>query len=170
VTLEDIWVLANLWCPKRARWAPVLRSKYFWGSAHEIGHALIEPRSKWKIGSYGHPCSIGFCRCKNEKCNVYEAAAMYISQSLLVAAKRPDIADDEIQATNDYDCITEENWRGGKALLRKLKLWPVPRSKKGLEAALKRRLGSPQGSKRKPQETRVSPLGMFANLLFQGHA
>lgn len=171
LTLMDLWALANEWCPKKASWTYLLDNAS-WGCAHELGHALIEPAHRWVQRNYGR-CSIGHCRCRGEACDVHEAAAMRISAALLAAVGRLDLVDAEVEATNDYDLIIEESWRRSKALLKRKKLWPVPRTRRSLEAALRRRLGRPRGRRQRPSanppvpKTRGSAaMGMFANMLY----
>jgi hypothetical protein len=168
LTLQDLWRLANLWCPKPARWTHLLDEPNSWGPAHELGHALIEPRWRWKFRNYER-CPLGFCQCnKANPCNAYEAAAMYISRTLLRAVGHEFIADREIEETTDYDYLEPADFKRAKALLKRKKLWPVPRTRKALEAALKHRLGKPRGRKQpRVQKIRGSVgLAMFQNLLF----
>lgn len=88
---------------------------------------------------------------------------MRISEALLKAAGRPDLVEEEVQATSDYDFIMDTSWRRSKALLERKKLWPVPRTRKALEAALKRRLGRPRGRKSpRPRKRQADLLEMFA--------
>jgi hypothetical protein len=169
VTLEDLYELANLWCPKKARWAHLLEHADTWGPAHELGHALIETSDRWRKESYGH-CAIAFCECPRHLCDTYEIAAMRISSRLLAACGHPGLAHQEFDETSDIDLVDPIHEKRATALLRRKKLWPVPRTRRTLEAALVRRLGKPQGSKPKPPKPpsiRGSVgLGMFAHLLF----
>jgi hypothetical protein len=146
VTLADLHELAIAWCPLEARREDLLRIERDWAPAHELAHALIEPRWRWERGYYAR-CSLGFCECggHRDECTVYEAAAMMISHRLVQAAGAPDLADKEVQNTNDYDMIDDHHWEQAKALLKRRTLWPVPRTRRSLERALKRRLRIPRG-------------------------
>lgn len=169
MTLHDLWLLANQWCPKRASWDHLLEAQGSWGPAHELGHALIETSDRWFKRDYGH-CALAFCQCHLDLCDTYEVAAMYISHRLLRAAKHEYLADREYNETSDIDLVDEVHTERAKALLRRKKLWPVPRTKRGLEAALKRRLGKPRGRKlpRVPRIRGSVGLAMFQGLVFQG--
>lgn len=139
LTLRVLWALANEWCPRDASWTHLLDYWDSWGPSHEIGHALIEPYERQGQGDYGR-CTTGFCRCDDE-CDVYEIAAMLVSKALVTAAGHPELADKEIEDTTDYDlAASPQNYRRARALLRKKKLWPVPKTREALEAALKRNL------------------------------
>ena len=171
LNLQILWQLANLWCPKPARWKHLLDTSDSWGPAHELGHALLEPRWRWKFKNYER-CPLGFCTCnKLHPCNAYEAAAMYVSRALLRATGNEFIADREINETTDYDYLEPADFKRAKALLRRKKLWPIPRTRRTLEVALKRRLGKPRGRRALPTQQPPAPrgstaLGMFQNLLF----
>lgn len=144
MTLNDLLALAIEWCPADARWDHMLDKARSWGASHELAHALIEPAWRWTDNNYQR-CPLGFCACSREECTVYEAAAMMISHRLVAAAGAPQLTENEIQNTPDYDLIYDEHWQRAKALLKRKKLWPVPRTKRSLERALRRRLRSPQG-------------------------
>lgn len=155
MTLEDLHNLAVLWCPKKARWDNIFVVDH-WGPAHELGHALIETRDRWKKESYGR-CSLSSCKCYLQRCVVYEAAAMTISRGLLKNVGREDLADDELQATDDYDFIEEEHYRRAMRLLRDKNVWPMPKKLPQLERLLRVRLVKPRGaSPRKSLTQRVS--------------
>ena len=165
MTLDDLYQLAVIWCPKKARWKHLLENVEDWGCAHELAHALIEPSFRWKMHSYGR-CSIGFCEHHLDQCDTYEAAAMYISRTLLVAVGQPQLAEREVQNTNDYDLIDLVHFTRAKALLKRKGLWPVPRTKRSLEAALKRRLRIPRGGRpRKSRDPTMMLLAMLASRL-----
>lgn len=167
LSLEMLYQLAVEWCPKKARWSHLLVTIASWGPAHELGHALIETPDRWNKQDYGH-CPIAFCKCRYDLCDTYEIAAMRISSRLLAAAGHPRLAHQEYDETSDIDLVDPIHEGRATALLRRKKLWPVPRTKRTLEAALKRRLGRPRGSKSQPlRRVRGSvALGMFQNLLF----
>ena len=170
LTLRDLWVIANEWCPLKARWPHLLESEKSWGPAHELGHALIETRDRWDKHDYGR-CALAFCHCKAARCDTHEIAAMLISHALLRATGNAFMSEREYNETSDIDLVQPIHEARAKALLRRKKLWPVPRTRKTLEAALRRRLGRPRGSKppKRPPVPRLRGsvgLGMFANLLF----
>jgi len=170
LTLLDLWRLAVEWCPKKARWPHLIDEHNSWGPAHELGHALIEPSDRWDKHDYGR-CALAFCRCKAERCDTHEVAAMLISRALLRAAGNEFMSEREYNETSDIDLVQPIHEARAKALLRRKRLWPVPRTRRTLEAALKRRLGRPRGSKpsKQPPVPRLRGsvgLGMFANLLF----
>lgn len=157
LSLDVLYELALEWCPTKARWNHLLDGPKTWGPAHELGHALIEARWRWDIEGYDH-CALGCCHCtKWGYCTVYEAAAMYISRGLLVAAGQAFLAEREINDTHDYDYIEPYHFKRARNLLRRKKLWPVPRSRRSLEAALKRRLGKPRGGPLVPKKPRRAP-------------
>lgn len=157
MSLRDLWSIANAWCPRSASWTHLLDYWDSWGPSHEIGHALIEPRERQGEDSYGR-CAPGVCAHDGE-CDVHEIAAMLVSGALVRAAGHADLADREVQDTEDYDLIfTPRNYRRARALLRKKKLWPVPKTKAALEAALKRNLGRRVPvSKRRKRQLRTPP-------------
>lgn len=167
MTLYDLWQLANQWCPKKASWDHLLEAQSSWGPAHELGHALIETSDRWGKESYGH-CAIAFCECPRHLCDTYEIAAMRISSRLLAACGHPRLAHQEFNETSDIDLVDPIHEGRATALLRRKKLWPVPRTLPALERALKRRLGKPRGRKSpRVQKIRGSVgLSMFQNLLF----
>lgn len=157
MSLRDLWSIANEWCPRSASWTHLLDYWDSWGPSHEIGHALIEPRERHVLDSYGR-CSTGFCRCDDDDCDVIEIAAMLISGKLVAYAGRPELADKEANDTTYYDlAATPANFRRARALLRKKKLWPVPRTKKALEAALKRNLGRRVPVAKRRQRAKQTP-------------
>lgn len=170
MTLMDLHALAILWCPVDARWTHLMDRTHGWGHAHEIGHALIESRWRWKLSSYGH-CQLAFCECgPTQPCSVAECAAMYISQSLLTTAGYPELAAQEIEDTTDYALLDEVHFKRAKTLLKRKHLWPVPRTRRSLEAALKAKLGKPRGEAVVPQSVqrargRSVALSLFENLL-----
>ncbi len=171
MTLEDIWKLANTWCPSKA-WAHLLEDPDSWGPSHELGHLLIEPAWRRDKYDYGR-CAPGFCQCRGEECDIAEIAAMLISHRLVEICGHPELADAEIQQTSDYDLIsTPHNFRRARALLRRKRLWPVPRSVRGLEALLKRRVGRPcmKRKRRQPKANTFSPLLMLAEMIGRGPA
>jgi hypothetical protein len=167
VTLHDLWQLANQWCPKKASWDHLLEAQSSWGPAHELGHALIEPPSGWHKHDYGR-CALAFCIHRGHRCYTYEVAAMLISHRLLRAAGYEHLADREYNETSDIDLVDGVHTERAKALLRRKKLWPVPRTLPSLERALQRRLGKPRGRKQpRVQKIRGSVgLSMFQNMLF----
>lgn len=152
LTLDILWTAAIEWCPFRARWEHLLERPISWGPAHELGHALIEPADRRDLENYG-ACSLGFCGCEDDRCDVHEIAAMTISSRLLTYVGRPDLVLREIEDTTDYDLLDIPFYRGrARALLRELGLWPVPYTVRRLEAALTRaglvRMGSLRGPPR----------------------
>lgn len=172
MSLRDLWNIANEWCPRKAAWTNLLDYWDSWGPSHEIGHALIEPRKRRNKDSYGR-CAPGFCEHEDDECDVFEVAAMMISRRLVTVAGHPNLANREVNDTNDYDLIaTPRNFRRARALLKRKKLWPVPRTKAALERALQQRCGRriPVAKRRKrAKRTPFAPLSMFANLLSQGY-
>lgn len=155
MTLNDLLRLAITWCPTDARRDDLLTKAHCWAPAHELAHALIEPKWRWEYDYYKR-CSLGFCECGGyrDECTVYEAAAMLISHRFVTFAGAPELVDKEIQNTFDYDRIEKHHFERAKALLRRKKLWPVPRTTRSLERALKRRLGKSQGGPVLPQRPR----------------
>jgi hypothetical protein len=93
---------------------------------------------------------------------------MLISHRLLRAAGYEHLADREYNETSDIDLVDGVHTERAKALLRRKKLWPVPRTLPSLERALQRRLGKPRGRKQpRVQKIRGSVgLSMFQNMLF----
>lgn len=139
LTMSGIHALAVRWTPPKARFDSMLVDRDSWGPAHELGHALVEPRSRHAIAGYGR-CSLGFCRCRGESCNVFELAAMLVSSRLMFAAKRSDLVDDETQHTTDLDLVTPKNVDDAERLIRRLKLWPIPRTFAAVSRECQRRL------------------------------
>lgn len=167
MNLSYLYDLSILWCPKVARWLHLIDDHQdAGGPAHELGHALIEPRERWRRRDYGR-CSLSSCVCRDELCRVYEAAAMRISSALLRAAGRPELVGAEIESTSDYDLIEPSHFAHARVLLKKKGLWPVPRTKRSLESALARRLGRPRGSARRPPPRRVQGSVAMAMLVDQ---
>lgn len=164
LTLTDLWVAANLWCPKKAAWTHLLDDLGDWGPAHELGHALIEPSRRWELRDYGR-CPVGSCHHRGKECDVYEVAAMRVSHALVCAAGRPDLVGREVESTIDYDLIEGTCWLRGKALLERKRLWPVPRTRRSLEVALRRRLGRPRGRRQRPSINPPVPLQVLCEIL-----
>lgn len=169
LTLYDLHQLAIEWCPTKARWAHLLKQAGTWGPAHELGHALIETSDRWRKHNYGR-CALAFCHCHLQQCDTYEVAAMRISSRLLAACGHPRLAHQEFDETSDIDIVDPIHEGRATALLRRKKLWPVPRSRRTLEIALARRLGRPRGSRPKspslPRARGSVALGLVQNLLF----
>lgn len=145
LTLPYLYKLAIEWCPVDARWPHLFEDELSWGPAHELGHALIEPRWRWEFFGYTR-CNLYRCHCGRDLCTVYEAAAMTISGRILDSMGEGGLADNEIDNTVDYDTIERSHFERAKTLLRRKRLWPVPRTRASLESALRRRLGKPRGS------------------------
>jgi hypothetical protein len=164
LTLLDLWRLAVEWCPKKARWPHLIDDHESWGPAHELGHALIEARVRWNQNDYGH-CPLAMCNCRRELCDTYEVAAMLISHALLRATGNEFMSEREYADTTDIDLVDPVHNQRAKALLRKKGLWPVPRTKRSLEAALRRRLGKPRGSKPRSPPGGGMALRMLTNIL-----
>ena len=82
LTLSTLARLANTWVPRAAGWDHLLGEEDGWGPAHELGHALIEPKARRSKEGYGR-CAAGFCIHDGEECDVYEVAAMLISSTTL---------------------------------------------------------------------------------------
>lgn len=157
MSLRDLWSIANEWCPRKAAWTHLLDYWDSWGPSHEIGHALIEPRENRSKDSYGR-CAPGFCEHEDEECDIYEIAAMMISSRLVTAAGHPNLANREINDTTDYDLIaTPRNFRRARALLKRKKLWPVPRTRRALERALQARLGRRVPVQKRRQRAKQTP-------------
>lgn len=144
MTLRDLYDLAILWCPRKARWEHLIDRVNSWGPAHELGHALIETRDRWSKPDYGR-CALAFCIHHAKRCDTHEMAAMGISCQLLRAAGHEEMVYAEHRATIDIELVDPIHIDRGKKLLRKKGLWPVPKTRRSLEAALKRRLGIPRG-------------------------
>jgi hypothetical protein len=145
----------------------LLEDKNSWGPAHELGHALIEPSRGWKEYDYGR-CALAFCNHRGQRCDTYEVAAMLISHALLRASGNAFMSEREYNETSDVDLVDPVHDKRAKALLRRKGLWPVPRTRRALEAALKRRLGKPRGRKQPRVQTIRGSVGlaMFQNMLF----
>ena len=144
LTLGEVHRLAVDWCPLAAREPRFLADVEGWGPAHEIGHALFEPRDRRSSPKYDS-CALAYCECEREHCNVAEVAAMTVSAALLRACGRPDLIEREIKNTVDYDLLEPRHFAAARAAMRRKKLWPIPRTRSSLEAALRRRLGRPRG-------------------------
>jgi hypothetical protein len=142
ITLHALWRIANEWVPYTRAWGHLLMHWYSWGPAHEIGHALIEDPAHRATPGWGLSCEIGFCKHDDERCDVHEAAAMMISQTLVTATGHLHLANDEIESTIDYDHISQQSFNASKALLRIQGLWPIPTTKEAIVSRLKARLGS----------------------------
>lgn len=143
LTLHDLRDLAVAWCPIKARWEYLIDVVDYWGPAHELAHAILSRPEERARRSYGL-CEAGECRCVGERCHVVELAAHRISYRLLAAAGREDLGADDINATDHYaEVATHVNYRASWRMLREERLWPVPRTRRGLERLLARRLGTP---------------------------
>lgn len=163
MTLDDLYELALAWCPKRARWERLITSAHDWGSAHELGHALIEVPWRRRHANYKR-CSLGFCTCRADSCDTHEIAAMMVSRRLLRATGNERLYEDEVKYTSDLDLVDVVHIKRARRLLRSKGLCPVPRTRKSLEAALKRRLGKPRGGKprrRSLLEQTLQALGQY---------
>lgn len=138
LTMHSIYDIALEFCPRVASFVhDHPRHWNTWMPAHEIGHFLVEPKCRRAIKMYGR-CSLGFCRCRGEACNVAEMAAMVVSSRLLSAARRNDLIDKEWRATADLDHVTQKNYNDARALLRRKGLGRIPRSVHALRAACER--------------------------------
>ena len=139
MTLDDLYKLALSWVPRKAWWPHLLEDPNHWGPAHELGHALIEEPWRRHKRAYGL-CDLGDCKCRGRVCEAHEVAAMVISRRLLDATGNIHLSNREFNDTG-YSWIIDDltNVRRARALLRKKKLWPVPRSRRALEALLRRR-------------------------------
>ena len=151
--LEDIYELALSWVPRRAWWPHLLENAEHWGPAHELGHALVEEPWRRRKRAYGLH-DFDKCTCRGQTCEVHEIAAMIISRHLLVSAKHTSLANREYNDTG-YGWIIDDPTlnRRARALLKRKGLWPIPRSRSGLEALLRRRFRR-RSAPRKPTRPR----------------
>lgn len=141
LTLADIHELAVRYCPRPARWDYLLVDDY-WGPAHEIAHALLSTPEERALPSYGLCDGEPGCSCTDGWCYVVEAAAMRISGHLLYnVLGRDDLSSQDWDACTRIDEIEKPStWRASWAMLRAERLWPLPRTRAGLERLLERRL------------------------------
>jgi hypothetical protein len=140
LTLDDIYLLALSWVPRRAWWSHLLLGgAEHWGPAHELAHALIEEPWRRRRRTYAL-CDFNKCTCRGQMCEVHEIAAMAISRRLLSATGNPRLANREYNDTG-YGWIIDDSVLNQRALalLKRKGLWPVPRSRSALEAQLRRR-------------------------------
>lgn len=138
LNVEDLRQLALRWCPLVATyWGFVMGKTIEWGPAHELGHALVEPKSRRSRHGYGR-CDIESCACPTQRCLVTEAAAMMISSDLHGACGRHELIATERRSTPSYDAYIAPEADRARAHLERLKLWPVPQTIRGLEVALRR--------------------------------
>lgn len=147
LTLGDLSQLAWDFVPRRARRLDFLGNWLSWGPAHELGHTLIATNEERNLRDFGLDCAIGFCRCLGERCHVAELAAMRVSKALVTAAGVPALADKELEDTTDFDLMwSRTTWRASWRLVLARRLWPLPRTRVGLEGLLTRRLLAVAGS------------------------
>lgn len=137
LALADIHALAVRYCPRPARWEHALAHVDSWAPAHELGHLLVSSPSERKRSSYG----LVDYTCRQRAHNwTAELAAMRISKALLMIAGRPDLVEREERNTPglvEMAPCGPASWR----LVLRRRLWPLPRTRAGLERLLERRLG-----------------------------
>lgn len=116
-----------------------------WVPAHELAHAFVATPTQLMQRRFGLHRTLE-CTCANEACLVYEACAMELSGSWVLACGRPDVRNREF--SEEYTpgigrIITPNMRRRMIRRMRKLGLWPVPMTlaaivayaeKKGLNA------------------------------------
>jgi len=141
--LADIHDLAQRFVPKAAADRRLYESgPSSWWPAHEIGHFLVATRAECREPKFG----IDSCADHGSSTYRYvitkEIAATSISQRLLRRSGHSDLADDEIQYTDEItlEC-SFERWcrRSVRALLHKNRITRLPASPAGMERLLARK-------------------------------
>lgn len=148
LTTHDLLELAQRYVPRVAlnHHQTGLNDANCWWPAHELGHLLVAtPRERRRpmfglkvVGGIDHDDLI----VSEHYAMRLEIAAMNISGRLLRCAGRPDLADEEIQLT-DEDTV-EWSWSHRGCVRRTLKarrLLRLPRTRSALETMIERRLG-----------------------------
>lgn len=141
--LNQIWNLACRFVPLAAADRRLHDSgSNSWWPAHEIGHFLVATRAEC------HEPKFGIDTCAEQGTSMYryviakEIAAIAISQRLLRRSGHSELADDEIQYTdeNTIEC-SFERWckRSVHALLRKNHVIRLPSTATGIERLLARK-------------------------------
>lgn len=141
--LNQIWDLAYRFVPPAAADRRLYESgPNSWWPAHEIGHFLVATAKEC------HEPKFGIDTCAAQGTSTYryviakEIAATAISQRLLRRSGHADLADDEIQYTDEstIECAFE-HWckRSTHTLLRKNRVMRLPSTATGIERLLARK-------------------------------
>ena len=113
-----------------------------WWPAHEIGHFLVATRDECREPKFGIDAYAAEGSSEYRYMIIREIAAISISQRLLRRSGHNDLADDEIQYTDEgtLDC-SFERWcqRAARALLRANHAERLPATLSRLEALLVRK-------------------------------
>lgn len=141
--LAHLWRLARRFVPRAAADRRLHESgPHSWWPAHEIGHFLVASPAECRSPLFG----IDDCTEQGTKLYRYviakEIAATSISQRLLRRTGHHDLADEEIQYTDEatIEC-SFERWckRAVLALLRENRVVRLPTTAQGLERLLARK-------------------------------
>lgn len=115
-----------------------------WWPAHEIGHFLVATRDECRACMFGIDDYAANETPRYRYMIAREIAAISISQRLLRRSGHVDLADEEIQYTDEHtiDC-SFERWckHAARALLRTNRVERLPATRPRLEALLARKAG-----------------------------
>jgi hypothetical protein len=141
--LDEIHDLARRFVPATAADRRLYESgPHSWWPAHEIGHFLVATRAECHEHKFGIDAYAAEETAEYRYMIIREIAAISISQRLLRRSGRDDLADEEIQYTDEgtLDCSFEP-WcqRAVRTLLRANHVMHLPTTLPRLEALLARK-------------------------------
>jgi hypothetical protein len=143
MNLDAIWSLARRFVPRTAADRRLYESSpSSWWPAHEIGHFLVATRAECRVPKFGIDGYAAHGSTRYRHVIAKEIAATTISQRILRRSGHADLADEEIQYTDEttIEC-SFESWckRGVRALFVRNRITRLPTTSTGMERLLSRK-------------------------------